>query len=274
MASLIEQCALCLHVKELRHSHLLPAGVWRLSRDPSRRVDPNPVVVKTGKAFTTSRQVSASLLCGDCENRFSKNGERYVLSQCARPNGQFLLREALEIATSVIQDGELRVYDASAVLGSAREQYLYFAASVFWRASVRSWSFGGQRLQALNFGAACQEEFRQYLYGGDSGFPSKARLFVHVSSDPRIDMTSVFPCAFRMESAWRYKFYIPGILFILFLGADVPEKYDALALNGEAGSFIWLCPWENDSLFRGFDKRMRQAVRSHGLARRGGRMAG
>jgi hypothetical protein len=212
-------------------------------------------------------------LCGDCENRFSKNGERYVLSQCAKPNGQFLLREALEIATSVIQDGELRVYDAAAVLGSAREQYLYFAASVFWRAAVWSWSFGGERLKELNFGGAWQEEFRKYLCGSDSGFPSKARLFVQVSSDARINMTSVFPCTFRMEGAWRYKFYIPGILFILFLGPDVPAKYDALALNGQAGSFIWLCPWENDSLFRGFAKRMKQAVRSHGLAKRRGGMA-
>src|SRR5262245_63849308 len=78
-------CALCRRQRELRDSHLLPAAIYKLLRDP-QRPNPNPVMVTRKLAGTTSWQVKARLLCDECEQQFSRKGERYVLAQCARRN--------------------------------------------------------------------------------------------------------------------------------------------------------------------------------------------
>ena len=39
--------------------------------------------------------MTAPLLCQDCEQRLSKNGERWVLSHCLKRNGSFPLAEML-----------------------------------------------------------------------------------------------------------------------------------------------------------------------------------
>ena len=53
-----------------------------------------------GRAFTTSRQVTAPFLCHDCEPRFSDRGARHLLGQCARPDG-FRLREVPRAACAL-----------------------------------------------------------------------------------------------------------------------------------------------------------------------------
>ncbi len=250
MTSHVGCCGLCLTTRELRDSHLLPAASYKLSRINSRR-DPNPVVVTKGRSFTTSCQVSAYFLCGECEDKFSRNGERYVFNQCARPGGEFKLRELLEKELAVCVDSRFKVFDVTKLLGGRLEQYLYFAASVFWRASAHKWTMEGRALDLISLGSKYQEEFRLYLLG-EAAFPVNARIFVHVWSDNRTDFTTTSPSTFRVEGVRRHKFCIPGITFILFLGSEVPKKHDLAALNSTTGQFIWLCQWKDDSLFEGF----------------------
>lgn len=245
------QCGLCLQRKELRDSHLLPAAVYKLLRTPTGGHDPNPVVIMPSRALTTSQQVSAPFLCGDCEQRFSRNGERYVIAQCARPDGQFKLRELLQTISPLYDTPQFKVYDVQHLLGSQIDHYLYFAASVFWRASAYRWKMGIKSVGQITLGTTYQEQFRLYLLG-EAAFPQKARVRVHVASENPPDLTTVFPCTTRIDGARRHKFYIPGLLFILFLGSNVPTRFDAGALNGSQQQLMWLCPWQNDSLFLGF----------------------
>lgn len=244
------QCGLCRRTKKLQDSHLLPAAAYKLSRIESRS-DPNPVVITKGRSFTTSRQVSAYFLCNECEDKFSRNGERYVLKHCARPSGEFRLREILEKEHPVCVDSRFKVYDVKGLLGRRVEQYVYFAASVFWRASAHSWKMEDRHLNLISLGAKYQEQFRLYLLG-KTGFPANARIFVHVWGDKEIDSTTIFPCTFRVKGVWRHKFCIPGLTFILFLSNDVPKKHDLAALNSAKGHFMWLCRLKDDSLFGGF----------------------
>src|SRR3989304_5165932 len=99
MTAPVAPCGLCLERRKLRQSHLLPAALYKLSRDPTAETDPNPVLITRKKAITSSSQVSSYFLCGSCEQRFSDNGERPVVAQCARPGGQFRLRELLQTAS-------------------------------------------------------------------------------------------------------------------------------------------------------------------------------
>ena len=249
MTNHVGSCGLCLTTKELRDSHLLGAASYKLSRVASRS-DPNPVVVTKGRSFTTSRQVSAYFLCGECEAKFSRNGEQYVYNECARP-GEFKLRELLEKESAVCVDSRFKLFDVTGLLGKRVDQYLYFAASVFWRASAHKWTMDGRPLNLISLGPKYQEEFRRYLLG-EGAFPANARIFIHIWSDNPTDFTTIFPCPFRVEGVWRHKFCVPGITFILFLGGDVPKKHDLWALNSSRGHFVWLCQWRDDSLFGGF----------------------
>ena len=71
-------CGLCQLDRPLVDSHLLPAAAYKLAREPDRQ-NPNPIVVTPGHAGSSSRQISDEFLCRECEDRFSKRGERYVL---------------------------------------------------------------------------------------------------------------------------------------------------------------------------------------------------
>lgn len=88
------RCGLCLSEALLHDGHLLPASVYKLSRERASK-NPNPIVMTKRGAVPTSRQVSAHFLCGDCEDRLSKGGETYVVAQCARPEGSCAIRDLL-----------------------------------------------------------------------------------------------------------------------------------------------------------------------------------
>jgi hypothetical protein len=155
---------------------------------------------------------------------------------------------------------KVKVYEVGGLLGVKVQQYLYFAASVFWRASARSWSHDGRLIYQIDLGSLYLQQFREYLLG-TAPFPSNARLFVHVRSDDSAGFATVFPCTSRIKGTLRHKFCVPGILFILFLGQQASHSHDAGALNGSNGHFVWVCPFEADSLFEGFGKLIRQAQR-------------
>ncbi len=254
----VGRCGLCHEMRELRESHLLPAALYRLARDPSR-TNPNPVMVAGGRSIITSRQIADRFLCAECEDRFSRGGERHVVGQCARPNGDFRLRDLLARATPSCEDPPFRVYDVAALLGPATDKYLYFAASVFWRAAAHKWPHEGGPHKRFSLGAAYQEEFRLYLLG-QAGFPGNGRLLVHVWSEAAVDRAVVAPCTSRVDTERRHKFCVPGITFILFLGSLVPRRHDGGALNSAQGKFMWLCPWKSDSLFRGFADQIRRSI--------------
>lgn len=110
---------------------------------------------------------------------------------------------------------------------------------------------GNEPAGRITLGTAYQEQFRLYLLG-KAAFPQNARIVVHVSSEAQPDlMTTVFPCTTRVDGVRCHKFYIPGLLFILFLGKDVLQRFDNGALNGSYYRRMWLCPWQSDSLFIG-----------------------
>jgi hypothetical protein len=123
----------------LRDSHLLPKGGYRLlTRSEGGNA---PVIMNSQIAFSKDEQVRGHVLCGDCETRLNANGEGWMLSQCYRVREGFALKNALELAVPVYADGSnLRVYSAATVAEIDVPKLVYFAASVFWRASVHAGS--------------------------------------------------------------------------------------------------------------------------------------
>ncbi len=247
---MIGNCGLCRQRAELRDSHFLPRALYRLARDPDSSANPNPVVVTQRRAVNTSRQVHDPFLCAACEQRFSAGGESYVLAQVVRPSGEFILRDRVRAAPEVARSDRWAVHDISAA-DIQVERYMYFAASVLWRAAARAWVFEGQCIPQMALEAEYHDRFREYLLS-QGPFPEHVRLFVHVWTDDRIHFTSVAPVASQPEGTWRLKFCVPGITFTCFVGGQASTRHDAGALNGSTGSHMWLTPFEADPLFRGF----------------------
>jgi hypothetical protein len=195
------------------------------------------------------------LLCSDCEQRFSQNGENFVLRQCAQRDGQFRLRERLQTAPPLCSTKQFIAYDAAPLLGDTIESYIYFAASVFWRAAACRWDMGANQQLRLSLGETYQEQLRLYLLG-QAPFPSKGRIYLHVASEVPSQLLEIaFPSSVpnltrRRDSlqAHRHKFYMLGLIFVLFLGQKAPQLYNNGALNGTQPTIL-LRPWRKDSLF-------------------------
>ena len=118
------KCALCKrNNQDLRNSHFLPAGVYRVIRDETRS-NPDPLKFTDIGVIRDSKQVSDYLLCGDCEQRLSRKGENWFLRHCWKKN-QFRLSALLESASPEAVYSQLKVYHAWWYLGCIQGQRVW-----------------------------------------------------------------------------------------------------------------------------------------------------
>ncbi len=252
MKSNTGRCGLCLETKELIDSHLFPAAIYKHLGKQGDGLTNKLVMTRPGKAFFSSEQATSYFLCKYCEERFNKGGERYVLTQYARANGQFKLREILRSASPVQTLPDCLTYDLKSLIGAKIDQYLYFAASILWRSSAHRWKINGELMRSISLGGEYQEQFRRYLLN-QADFPVNARLFLTADTeedDPTIQIFTNIGTN-RIDGVHRHKFHIPGLVFSLFLGQNAPKYHDNGSLNGSRGQMVHLRPWRKDSLFRG-----------------------
>jgi len=212
-------CALCLQMRELCDSHLVPKALYRVVRAADHRRHPDPVLLTSKVKRQTSFQATQYLLCNECEKRFDHNGEDWVMRHCYRGRDRFRLREMLQRAAPIHTDEENTIYNASTVAGMEVEKAVYFCVSVFCRASVRRWESSGQQYEGIRLGPKYQEEIRAYLLG-DAGLPQNAAVMFIVSALPRPHLTFNFPDTVRIDASHAHTLHIPGLTFQLGLGAQ------------------------------------------------------
>jgi hypothetical protein len=164
-------CALCLEIRELRDSHFLPAGFYRIMREGS---GDDPVLVNKSAAFMSSAQARAHLLCGECEHRFNDGGEDWVLKNCWRSATNFPLHSTLMGATPFVDEEGFRSYEDKKIPGVEIDKLAYFGASIFWRAAVRRWTVGKEKDARLPLGPY-QEALRLHLLRSGRRQASAAR---------------------------------------------------------------------------------------------------
>jgi hypothetical protein len=214
---------LCLKVKPLQRSHLVPAAMYKYILDPTKKND-NPVVVGRKVTATTSKQVVDYLLCASCEDLFNKNGERWMLKQVW--NGKrFPLLDRLNVAHPYYFFRDVLVFSGSAV-GIDADSLGYFALSVLWRAAVHVWNtpFGGKTtLLALG---AHEEPIRKYLLG-ELPFPDDVVIMVHVCTDRASRGSFYMPSSVQANPIPSFGFQTLGILFRIFVGSTIPKNIRA-----------------------------------------------
>jgi hypothetical protein len=137
-----------------------------------------------------------------------------VLRHCCRGKGVFRLRELLDQSSSLEMNDETSLYFLSEIAGN---RLLYFATSIFWKSSIYKWPIGRDSSQLLKLGPF-EGRFRRYLLG-QVEFPSNAAIVINVSSKQNPNLGSSYPQThFGANALCYHRFYIPGMMFTLYLG--------------------------------------------------------
>jgi hypothetical protein len=225
------RCALCLQDRDLLESHLVPKALYRLVRAGMRNA--HPLQISAAGQRNTSRQAVRRLLCAECEGRFSRNGENWVLRHCYRGRGVFRLRSLLRESTPIPNDSDLLLYQASSVPGVDSEAIVYFCASVVWRAAVANWWVSSIEYEQISLGDQYQEDVRRYLLG-EADFPEHVVVVVVLSQLDQPVLTFNLPRTDRFDCCRSHRLHIPGMTFMVMVGREVPRLFGEICLRRAA----------------------------------------
>ena len=214
------KCALCREEAILRNSHLLPSSAFRVIAFDENEVNSKPTKVDfaKGTAVETNEQLIQKLLCGECEDRFSKYGEKIVGALWATKFEFPLLNKVMELEV-IGEDGDFQVYDSRRLPEREREALYYFALSIVWRSYVWDWTRIRQEVKRAPLGEKYAEIFRQFLLGGDR--PENTYLYALVYTDSVAVRHLSLPTPTKEVGYTLHKFDVPGITFFLMVGKGV-----------------------------------------------------
>ena len=221
MTNTVGVCALCRVLGNLHDSHFLPKGLYRLLRKVSKRENSHPLRLVDGDRKQTSQQAREYLLCADCETRFDRGGESWMLRHLYRGRGVFRLRAIVQACPPLYSESGITMHSAESLPKGSIGQIVYFSASVIWRASICDWWAADKKYEALSLGSY-QEEFRSYLLG-QGEFPQAAVLTVVLSSLERPVIAFNFPVPSRLDGCRCHTLHVPGITLQMMLGKRLPD---------------------------------------------------
>ena len=228
----IGTCKLC-HKDDvdLQDSHLIAQTFYRKIRG-SEGADNSPVAVSKDSARFTNKQIHDYVLCTECEQRFGR-AEDVVSRVCLQADGSFPLLKALVAQPRLGADPEIHVVSGRAAQIDVN-LYVYFAASILWRAGVHAWPSISSKRVSISLGLY-EGQLRLYLLNHAS-FPDDVAIgmFVALKADTT-DLLINTPRIVNAKGYHHYEITIPGILFEVFLGQRMPQaaRTDCLLRSNE-----------------------------------------
>lgn len=112
MSAVTGTCKLCRRAGvELQDSHFIPAAAYRAIQKSTNTA---PVVVRNETAIQRNEQTRDYVLCRDCEQRFTRGGEDWVMDYCNRPGKGFRLKEIIDGMQPVGKGATTLFYSAAA----------------------------------------------------------------------------------------------------------------------------------------------------------------
>jgi hypothetical protein len=229
-------CKLCLFAKDLQDSHLMPAGIYKRTRTPGAK-SPHRLAVTNKGIRRTSEQIRDYVLCADCESRFDRGGENYVM-RLVSTKTRFPLLEKLEKAPLFSLGKDWKAYAEADTPDVDRDVIAYFALSVFWRASVHRWNWGDGRTVSIDLGKMYNETIRQYLLGAP--FPQHVHLFVVACTDKTTQDVFFMPTFnTRLGAGRQYSFGARGLGVMLHIGKGLPDSSRMMSCMTPPERYIW-----------------------------------
>lgn len=227
------QCKLCLKATELQDSHLLPKALYKrsLGKGPG---NPNPARMSARNTIQTSHQIKDYVLCRDCEQLFSRNGESYVM-RLVSEGGKFPLLATLQAARPTKVSPVFTWYDHASAPTIDRNKLGYFALSVFWRASVHVWHRNERTHPLIELGPVA-EVIRTYLLG-ESAFP-KDVVLMFVACTDALSQNVFYEPSKGNEKQETYTFLARGLNCFMMSGEQVSDPMRTLC--GVTGADQWI----------------------------------
>jgi len=198
---------------------------------------------------TSSNQLWTRLLCSACEDRFNRNGERYVLSWL-RPrgiaDGEFPLLDRLKLALAIHSTPTLNAYAGDAI-GIDTEKFGYFALSILWRATVQRWRLPDGRLTRQVAIGELEERIRQYLLS-EVDFPQNVVVVLTICLDSESRGTFYPPALQRNAAVPSYGLLVQGLHFNIVIGPNIPAEMRGLCCVSSPQHAIFLRDCREDTL--------------------------
>jgi hypothetical protein len=239
-------CKLCMLEMNLQDSHLMPRSLYKKARGSGTRGNQDPHVVTVRGRKPSSHQVTDYVLCRECEHRFNKNGEDYVMRLVTQQNGRFPLLEILNKIPPQQSGRNFAAYSAAGTPDIDRDKIAYFALSVFWRASVHTWEQESGEMVSIDLGKKYNEEIRRYLLG-ETAIPKHAALTVAVCTDTESQISFFVPRENRKVKDRSVGFGARGLFFMLRMSkTNAPWQQRLSMINNQ---HRWISLW--DCLERG-----------------------
>jgi len=227
----------------------VPKALYRRLRMKSGD-NPDPVIFTRKTAYTTSKQIKDCLLCYDCEQRFTRFGEDWVLRHYDRGQGKFRLRKLIEGTKPIFQLPTVKLIPSAFISAVDMEKLAYFAVSVVWRAGVHRWRLDSHEVKPIEIRPEQLEQLRLFLLGKTT-FPSDTFLWVSVAdaSDSEVSFFTP-PYGGFDKDHYSFRFLIPGMQFALFLGPFVQPMIHRFCSVRSVDRVIHLTPNVNEAIWR------------------------
>jgi hypothetical protein len=220
-------CLGCQKTKQLVSSHLISRAVY----DYLRTGQLHPIVVGGGSVRATSDQLQAELLCNDCEQILNRGGEQWMVGKLCTFNRQFPLYDILHRQPPIDTDPDGETFSAQTNPDIDVQRISHFALGIFWKASIHSWPFGQISLGPY------REAIRTWLRG-EAGFPQNIALNVIMSRPAAAQIIMNPPYETTAMGFHTYLFHVPGILFRLSVGKQIPTPEKSLCFYESPEHFI------------------------------------
>lgn len=259
-------CKLCLEEKLLCDSHLAPAGLYRYCKAAGL----GPVRMTASEIAVANVEVTAPLLCQDCEHRLNRDGENWLLPKLATIDQKFPFYDLLvTVPPDTAEDGSA-AYACSRNEKIGFRKLTNFAIGVFWKASVHSWA-EGTTTPLIELGKY-REPFRAFLVR-KRPFPDRACLTIAVTPPAKAVIGFNLPLLQGTRPYHQYVFYMPGIIFVLGVGKGMTGEHRQSCFFSNPLHPILLTDLSQD-IYKLVGRNTRKAVKSQAVrdymtARRG-----
>ena len=220
-------CPGCKKMKQLVSSHLVSRAVY----DYLRTDQLHPIVAGGGEVRSTTEQLQAELLCQECENILNQGGEQWMLGKLCELNRQFPLYDIVHRQGPIDTDPDGETFAAGTNPEIDVQRISHFALGIFWKASIHPWQFGQITLGTYS------EAIRTWLRG-ETAFPKNVALNVILSRPAAAQIVMNPPYETTSMPCHTYLFHVPGILFRLSVGKQIPSAEKLLCFYSSAEHFI------------------------------------
>jgi hypothetical protein len=213
-------CKMCLQERNLVSSHLVPRAVYEYCDQEGH----NPIVLTGDVLMASDRQWQYPLLCFDCENVLKEGGEDWCVTKLATIKKTFPLYDLVCANSPVHSFDQTNIYYVRDLPKVRFKEIIHFGVGMFFKAAVHGWQKNSTEPR-INL-EPYTEPLRLWLRGLGN-FPSDMYVVVQIAPPDRAQI-ALFP-PYETEDRVFYV-YVPGLLFMLSVGADTNMTRKPLCL--------------------------------------------